>query len=96
MAYCILIRHGRSTANTQGVLAGWTEGVALDETGREQAERLVTRLGETPVVHLATSPLQRCRETADPLLAHARRRASGPRERQRVPGRTLRVLQRRY
>jgi probable phosphomutase (TIGR03848 family) len=69
VAYCILIRHGRSTANTQGILAGWTEGVALDETGREQAERLVTRLGETPVVHLATSPLQRCRETADPLLA---------------------------
>lgn len=72
MAYCILIRHGRSTANTQGVLAGWTEGVALDETGQEQARRLVTRLEGTPLVHLATSPLQRCRETADPLLdAHA-------------------------
>jgi isoamylase len=35
-------------------------------------------------------------DTADPLLAHARRRASGPGERQRVPGRTMRVLQRRY
>lgn len=69
MAYCILIRHGRSTANTQGVLAGWTPGVALDETGREQATSLVGRLDGTPLVHLATSPLQRCRETAEPLLA---------------------------
>ncbi|KRE36944.1 phosphoglycerate mutase [Janibacter sp. Soil728] len=68
MAYCILIRHGRSTANTQGVLAGWTEGVALDETGIEQAAALVDRLDGTPLVHLATSPLQRCRETAEPLL----------------------------
>lgn len=69
MAYCILIRHGRSTANTQGVLAGWTQGVGLDETGRGQAEELVTRLDGTPLVHLATSPLQRCRETAAPLLS---------------------------
>ena len=68
MAYCILIRHGRSTANSQGILAGWTPGVALDETGRGQASGLVDRLGETPFVHLATSPLQRCRETAGPLL----------------------------
>ncbi|MEK4240976.1 MSMEG_4193 family putative phosphomutase [Janibacter sp. FSL W8-0316] len=68
MAYCILIRHGRSTANSQGILAGWTPGVALDETGRGQASGLVDRLGETPFVHLATSPLQRCCETAGPLL----------------------------
>ncbi|MGE9783363.1 MSMEG_4193 family putative phosphomutase [Janibacter sp. CX7] len=69
MAYCILIRHGRSTANTKGVLAGWTPGVSLDETGRQQAARLVERLEDTPFVHVATSPLQRCRETAEPLLA---------------------------
>lgn len=69
MAYCILIRHGRSTANTQGVLAGWTPGVALDDTGAEQARALVERLDGTPLVHLASSPLQRCRETAEPLLA---------------------------
>jgi broad specificity phosphatase PhoE len=34
----ILLRHGRSSANTGGVLAGWTPGVALDETGRAQAQ----------------------------------------------------------
>lgn len=67
MAYCILIRHGRSTANTKGVLAGWSPGVDLDETGWEQARALVARLEDTPFVHLVTSPLDRCRQTAAPL-----------------------------
>lgn len=40
----------------------------MDETGIEQASALVARLQGTPLVHLATSPLQRCRETAAPLL----------------------------
>ncbi|MCF2434857.1 hypothetical protein LV779_09470 [Streptomyces thinghirensis] len=31
MPTLILVRHGRSTANTEGLLAGWTLGVALDE-----------------------------------------------------------------
>ncbi|MFE0137036.1 hypothetical protein ACFWY6_36585, partial [Streptomyces sp. NPDC059037] len=33
MPTLILVRHGRSTANTAGLLAGWTPGVALDEGG---------------------------------------------------------------
>jgi glycogen operon protein len=33
-------------------------------------------------------------DTADPLLAHARRRSPGPGERQRIPARTLRALRR--
>ncbi len=69
MAYCILIRHGRSTANTQGILAGWLPGVDLDDTGQEQAAALVDRLEGTPFVHLATSPLERCRQTVGPLAA---------------------------
>ncbi|WP_338747699.1 MSMEG_4193 family putative phosphomutase [Janibacter alittae] len=69
MAYCILIRHGRSTANTQGVLAGWLPGIGLDDTGRDQAAALVDRLAGTPFVHLASSPLQRCLETTEPLAA---------------------------
>ena len=35
-------------------------------------------------------------DTADPLLAHTRRRHSGPGDRQRVLGRSMRVLRRRY
>ncbi|MGA5132326.1 histidine phosphatase family protein [Streptomyces olivoreticuli] len=69
MPTLILLRHGRSTANTGGVLAGWTPGVALDERGAAQAAALPARLAELPLAAVVTSPLQRCRETLAPLLA---------------------------
>ncbi|MEU3503160.1 histidine phosphatase family protein [Streptomyces hundungensis] len=68
MATLILVRHGRSTANTAGVLAGWTPGVALDERGNAQAAALPDRLAGVPLAAVVTSPLQRCRETVQPLL----------------------------
>ncbi|GAA3773794.1 histidine phosphatase family protein [Streptomyces chiangmaiensis] len=68
MPTLILVRHGRSTANTAGLLAGWTPGVALDERGTEQAADLPGRLAELPITEVVTSPLQRCRETLQPLL----------------------------
>ncbi|CAM5303582.1 histidine phosphatase family protein [Streptomyces xanthochromogenes] len=68
MATLILVRHGRSTANTAGVLAGWTPGVALDERGNAQAAALPARLAGVPLAAVVTSPLQRCRETVQPLL----------------------------
>jgi probable phosphoglycerate mutase len=66
----VLVRHGRTTANASGVLAGWTPGVHLDDTGRQQAKELAERLGRLPVDGIVTSPLQRCRETAE-ILAGA-------------------------
>ncbi|GAA4926290.1 putative phosphomutase (TIGR03848 family) [Actinomycetospora succinea] len=69
MTTVILLRHGRSTANTSGVLAGRTPGVGLDDHGRTQAEKLVDRLAELPLAAVVTSPLQRCEETLAPLLA---------------------------
>ncbi|MGW2346288.1 histidine phosphatase family protein [Streptomyces sp. NPDC001661] len=69
MPTLILVRHGRSTANTAGVLAGRTPGVALDERGAEQAARLPERLSGLPLAEIVSSPLQRCRETVAPLLA---------------------------
>ncbi|ATL81703.1 MULTISPECIES: histidine phosphatase family protein [Streptomyces] len=69
MPMLILVRHGRSTANTAGVLAGWTPGVALDERGTAQAAALPDRLARLPLAAAVTSPLQRCRETLAPLLA---------------------------
>ncbi|MFI1971048.1 phosphoglycerate mutase [Streptomyces cinnamoneus] len=69
MPTLILVRHGRSTANTRGVLAGWTPGVALDERGAAQAAALPGRLAGLPLAAAVTSPLQRCRETLAPLLA---------------------------
>lgn len=69
MATVILVRHGRSSANTAGVLAGRTAGVELDTTGREQAERAGRRIGVVPLAALVTSPLERCRQTADAVAA---------------------------
>lgn len=67
----ILVRHGRSTANTSGILAGRTPGIGLDETGVRQAAGLAGRLGEalSELTAVVRSPLQRCAETVSPLLA---------------------------
>ncbi|MEV8402275.1 histidine phosphatase family protein [Streptomyces niveus] len=67
MATLILVRHGRSTANTSGVLAGRTPGVALDEQGLAQAAALPGRLADLPLAAVVSSPLQRCLETIRPL-----------------------------
>lgn len=63
----IVLRHGRSTSNTAGVLAGRSTGVDLDERGREQAAQLVERIGDLPIRALVRSPLLRCRRTVEPL-----------------------------
>ncbi|MEU1077852.1 MULTISPECIES: histidine phosphatase family protein [unclassified Streptomyces] len=68
MATLILVRHGRSTANTSGVLAGRTPGVLLDERGAAQAAALPARLAGLPLAAAVSSPLERCRETLRPLL----------------------------
>jgi probable phosphomutase (TIGR03848 family) len=68
MATVILVRHGRTTANATGVLAGRTEGVTLDDVGREQAARTGERLAVVPLVGVVSSPLERCRETSQFIL----------------------------
>jgi probable phosphomutase (TIGR03848 family) len=65
----LLVRHGRTTANGAGVLAGWTEGVSLDDVGRQQVTDLAARLAAVPLRAVVTSPLQRCLETTDLMLA---------------------------
>jgi probable phosphomutase (TIGR03848 family) len=69
VATVILLRHGRTTANTGGVLAGWTPGVQLDETGRQQAQAVAERLAKVPLAAVVSSPLERCRETAEFVVA---------------------------
>jgi probable phosphomutase (TIGR03848 family) len=68
MPTVILVRHGRSTANADGILAGWSPGVALDDTGRAQATALAARLSALPLAAVVSSPLERCRQTVQPLL----------------------------
>ena len=63
MAIVLLLRHGHSTANADGVLAGWTDGVGLTDRGREQAARVAERFGSLSIARAVSSPLQRCAET---------------------------------
>ncbi|GAA0992581.1 histidine phosphatase family protein [Subtercola frigoramans] len=68
MATVILVRHGRTTANASGILAGRTAGVRLDKVGRDQAHRTGERLAAVPLVGVVSSPLERCRQTSRMIL----------------------------
>lgn len=68
MPTVILVRHGRSSANSTGVLAGRLPGVRLDDKGRGQASALGERLAPVSLVAAVTSPLERCVETAQGAL----------------------------
>lgn len=65
MATTILLRHGHSTGNADGILAGWTPGVVLTERGRAEAQALGTRLAAVPLARIVSSPLERCLATAE-------------------------------
>ena len=69
MTTVILLRHGRTTANTGGVLAGWTPGVQLDENGQAQVAAVAARLAPVPLTAVVSSPLERCQDTAAAVLA---------------------------
>jgi broad specificity phosphatase PhoE len=62
----ILVRHGESVANAQGLLLGRTDA-ELTASGRAQAAAARSLL-TAPVAELRTSPLSRARDTAE-LLA---------------------------
>jgi 2,3-bisphosphoglycerate-dependent phosphoglycerate mutase len=69
MPTLILARHGRTTANATGVLAGRSKGVHLDERGVEQARAAGARLVGLTLAAAVSSPLERCRETTRELVA---------------------------
>ena len=64
MATVLLLRHGRTTSNATGELAG-RRPVELDETGRGQAARAGERLRVLPLAGVVSSPLIRCRQTVE-------------------------------
>lgn len=68
MATLILVRHGRTTANASGLLAGRAAGVSLDGIGRDQAALTGDRLAAVPLAGVVSSPLDRCRQTARLIL----------------------------
>lgn len=65
MATVILLRHGRTGANADGVLAGRLAGVGLDDRGDAQVAAAASRLAAVPLAAIVSSPLRRCRQTAD-------------------------------
>jgi probable phosphomutase (TIGR03848 family) len=69
MTTVLLIRHGRTAANTAGVLVGRTSGIELDEAGVQQVAALATRLSGVQLRAIVTSPLRRCRQTAQALIS---------------------------
>lgn len=64
MGTLLLIRHGRTQANVDGVLAGRTPGVVLDSVGESSAYQLGERLSSLNVAQVIASPLERTMQTA--------------------------------
>ena len=69
MTTVLLIRHGRTSANTAAVLVGRTSGIGLDATGVQQVAELAARLSGVPLRAIVTSPLRRCRQTAQAVFS---------------------------
>jgi len=65
MTRLYLIRHGRSTANAQGLLSGRLPGIDLDEHGIAQAKALAKQFGATDLKAIVSSPVSRCQQTAN-------------------------------
>jgi probable phosphomutase (TIGR03848 family) len=73
MPLVILVRHGRTPANAQGILAGWTPGVHLDDQGVAQAEAAAERLRPLSLSTIVSSPLERTVQTAEAINRRQRR-----------------------
>ncbi len=67
MATVLLVRHGRTSANEQGILAGTAPGTVLDNKGIEQAQNLAELLAGYEVSAIISSPLERTMQTAEVL-----------------------------
>jgi probable phosphomutase (TIGR03848 family) len=67
MPTILLIRHGENEYDKKGRLAGRLPGVHLNETGHQQAEELAKTLENAPLKAVYSSPLERARETAQPI-----------------------------
>jgi probable phosphomutase (TIGR03848 family) len=67
VATVLLLRHGRTSSNAAGALAGRT-AVGLDEVGLTQAKAVGERLAGVPLAVVVSSPLHRCLQTLELAL----------------------------
>jgi probable phosphoglycerate mutase len=63
-----LVRHAAHEL-VDRILCGRTPGIGLGAEGRAQAERVARRLACEPIEAIHTSPLERARETAEPIAS---------------------------
>jgi probable phosphoglycerate mutase len=68
---CYLVRHAENDLAGH-TLAGRTPGTHLNARGREQATRLAEKLSTQSITRLFSSPMERARETAEPLALRLR------------------------
>lgn len=69
MTRFLLIRHG-ATHTVGKQLAGRMPGISLNDDGRKEATLLAERLATVQLHAVYSSPLDRCVETAAPILAN--------------------------
>lgn len=65
----VLVRHGQTTANADGILDTRLPGHPLTEEGHRQAAELAQRLAGEPVVGVYASLATRAQQTAQPVAA---------------------------
>ncbi len=85
MATVLLVRHGRTTANEKGILAGTAPGTDLDSRGIEQAQELSESLSGMEVSAIISSPLERTMQTAEVLAKNLVNKSGAPLEISREP-----------
>jgi probable phosphomutase (TIGR03848 family) len=80
MATVLLVRHGRTSANEKGILAGTAPGTDLDSRGIEQASALSELLAGLEVSAIISSPLERTMQTAQALAKNLVSKSGAPLE----------------
>jgi probable phosphoglycerate mutase len=68
----ILVRHGETHWNKDGLVQGGDSDIELNDTGLEQARKLAAFLKNEPITAILSSPLQRAIATAEVIASHHR------------------------
>jgi broad specificity phosphatase PhoE len=66
----ILVRHGETYWNKEGLIQGGDSDIELNDTGLEQARKLAAFFENEPVTTILSSPLQRAIATAEVIASH--------------------------
>jgi probable phosphoglycerate mutase len=66
----ILVRHGETCWNKEGLVQGGDSDIKLNDTGLEQARKLAAFLKSEPITAVISSPLQRAIATAEVIAKH--------------------------